>query len=375
MENVMSLDWLTITYKPQNSTDSRIQLMLTNPEGSYKVDEEVMHVYSMLPIDYLWIELPSLHAFCLDHAKEMPKGRFNYNSGLFAGSGNGYTDFMILYCRCTDTAGLDYAFRQGVNISIPGHYIKTFAEVLGFDTDVDDFIPQFFSFLRDHGFHASRIDIAFDDFSKTVRPFQIGQEMFNSNVISKYRNWSFTGSEHQIGCTFYIGDRKQKMLRIYDKDYESKGTVDSVRYEAEFHEKHAKHLFNEIADNTFNFNFKTSILDTFFKLSTLSTLSDIWDQLWSKGQFSEELDIRPFKAKEAYAYNCKFETTVVNFMATLAEHYGDRWILNKLHLARDNPDRRNKKLEAFLSNCDIVGARSDYIDDVGIFCYGDVFEG
>ena len=115
MENNMTLDWLTFTYKPQNSKSLDIQKELTQHDHSCVVDEFYNDydqlvggkVRAKLPIDYFFCEFPSLKTFVLENSKQLPKGRFNYNSGFSVGSGNGYQDFMILFCTVTDTANTE----------------------------------------------------------------------------------------------------------------------------------------------------------------------------------------------------------------------------------------------------------------------------
>lgn len=351
-----SLDWLTFTYKPERS----------HWGAALKLDT-LQHSREKLPIDYFMEEFPSVASFIKENGREI-RGRFNYNFGYQVGvrsngSYNANTDFVVLAVMCTDTASREYAVKQGVNVSVPGHYIPKFCELLGLEGDSDDSIALLFNFLRDHGCSASRIDLALDDFSKRYSAFWYGQRMMNGDIISNFSKYSIVSSLRDTGSTFYLGDRKKRYLRIYDKWYESKGEVDSVRYEIESHENYAKQLFNDICDIGMHFNFFDFLLQ-FLKISDLCPDHDEWFEHFRQGQFSEELPtltIPKFNVMDQYIINSKFEESVYNFIASQAEFFGDDFVILKLHKARDNPTKRNKKLSAFYSNMDLNHSRGEFI--------------
>jgi hypothetical protein len=103
------------------------------------------------------------------------------------------------------------------------------------------------------GFRASRIDIRFDDFTKTFTP----QDVRNAHSFRNYTgftsgvywDWheSGEGLSKKIGQTFYMGRRGDngcgKHLRAYDKSVQSKGRIDSNRFEFEFSQNYSRRLF------------------------------------------------------------------------------------------------------------------------------------
>lgn len=351
----VNIDWLSFTYKPERSSHLGLKL------------DTLLLARNKLPIDLFMEEFPTVANFITTYGKEI-KGRCNYNYGFQVGvrdngKYNCNTDFMVLAIICTDTASVEYAFNQGVNVSVPGHYIPKFAELLGLDSDSDDLVKDMFVFLKSHGCQASRIDIACDDFSKKYPAFWYAQRMICGDIISNFSKWSVSSSKRTDGTTFYLGDRKKRFLRIYDKWYESNGEVDSVRYEIESHENYAKSLFNDICDCGVHFDF-FDFLFQFLKISDLCPEHDEWFEHFSNGQFNEELptlSVPKYNVLDQYVINCKFEETVYNYIATQAERFGDSFVINGLHKARDNPTRRNKKLNAFYSNMDLNNSRGDFV--------------
>jgi len=91
----------------------------------------------------------------------------------------------------------------------------------------------------------SRLDLAIDDYSKKLQ-FQQIEDAIKSQNRSGFRN-ARTVRNHQRrfgGWTVYLGARQSEfMVRIYDKYAESKGVIDSYRWEAEIKGDTAKALF------------------------------------------------------------------------------------------------------------------------------------
>jgi DNA relaxase NicK len=91
----------------------------------------------------------------------------------------------------------------------------------------------------------SRIDIAIDDFDKAVSPNQIIEALKREEysgfkkadiVINHCSTWG--------GWCLYLGRRESdKILRVYDKYAESKGAINSYRWELEAHDSYAQVIF------------------------------------------------------------------------------------------------------------------------------------
>ena len=103
-------------------------------------------------------------------------------------------------------------------------------------------------------FKCSRTDLCFDDYEKIIRPGEVTEFADQGSytgfrkhrpIIERRRNGEL------IGDSIYFGTRGKdgsgKFLRCYGKDLESKGEVDSVRWEVEFSKERANAVFFELA--------------------------------------------------------------------------------------------------------------------------------
>ena len=139
---------------------------------------------------------------------------------------------------------------KGVNISVPSHGLEWLFNIFSIDVDSPSALPDLLVLLRSRGCQLSRIDLCFDDFDKTFRPKNYLGWWFNGQIVTKFRKVNLTACMTEVGHTFYLGSRQTgKMLRIYDKDVESKGTVDCVRYEFELHNRYANEMADYIIQN------------------------------------------------------------------------------------------------------------------------------
>lgn len=102
------------------------------------------------------------------------------------------------------------------------------------------------------GFNCTRIDPCIDDFTKTLTPDLVRQTVeagnqkgFSSNP---YTEWFASGEVFaEKSCSYYVGRRGKngsgKVVRCYTKYLESKGEIDSVRFEIEMSEEYSRNLF------------------------------------------------------------------------------------------------------------------------------------
>jgi hypothetical protein len=105
-----------------------------------------------------------------------------------------------------------------------------------------------FSALFDLGFVPTRMDIALDDYSKTVSP-QLAFAAARQGNKSGFRRFSYQEDDRKAG-TFYAGVRGSngggKFLRIYDKHIQSDGIVDAVRVEIELSQEKVRDAFTNL---------------------------------------------------------------------------------------------------------------------------------
>ena len=130
-------------------------------------------------------------------------------------------------CELEKVAGgsvnFDYACKMGVNVSIPSHSLSLFASLFDIDINEVGACARLLSLLKFRGCTFSRIDFCYDDFEKVYTAFDYSKWWYNDQISTRFRNCDSKGTCGKVGCTFYLGDRRHRMLRIYDKFYESNG--------------------------------------------------------------------------------------------------------------------------------------------------------
>lgn len=155
---------------------------------------------------------------------------------------------------------------MGVHVTFPGHGIYKIAEVFGLsDLNEHDAARNFFRILDERNCEITRLDLAYDDFTKTFTPFDFNIFMTEGRITTESRVWSYIASGHKCGGTFYLGKRgRDRMIRIYDKAYESDGRIDSIRYEFELKKDWSRVVQNHILNDK-NFCF-ADLLDSMFTI-------------------------------------------------------------------------------------------------------------
>ena len=80
----------------------------------------------------------------------------------------------------------------------------------------------------------SRMDVAFDDWSKSLDPTLIVASV-EDGLYSGFRSASYIRNLGTAGFTLYLGSREsESFCRYYNKDAESAGRIDSYRFETEY---------------------------------------------------------------------------------------------------------------------------------------------
>lgn len=134
----------------------------------------------------------------------------------------------------------DDATSKGVNVMIPSHGLERFFEVMNCDS-----IASLLQKLDNRHCRPSRIDIAFDDYTKRFVPTDFMYWNLNGFINSRIRNRSLIGA-NDTGYTFALGSPKNRTryIRIYDKEKESGGEIKAIRYELEYHNTNALPVWN-----------------------------------------------------------------------------------------------------------------------------------
>lgn len=194
-------------------------------------------------------------------------------------------------------------WQHGFCVQIPSHGLHYLKELLGVSVsdDVMSFKPVI-DILYERHCRISRLDLAFDDFTKTFVPRDFLNYWNEGNICSpcKFCSWFEAGKGG--GSTFNLGARSNKMLRIYDKEKESRGEIKSTRYEIECHNKYAAEICDSILDDSFNFIF---FLEKWFikivepatcdslkgkRYASMRPVTEEWQQ-FVKSAFGEKRDV------------------------------------------------------------------------------------
>lgn len=182
--------------------------------------------------------------------------------------GKGRNFYNTVFCFSDDYSVCYHSEKRnmGVHVTFPGHGIYKVAEIFGFgDLNEHESARKFFRILDERNCEITRLDLAYDDFTKTFTPFDFNIFMTEGRITTESRVWSYISSGHKCGGTFYLGKRgRDRMIRIYDKEYESDGRIDSIRYEFELKKDWSRVVQNHIMnDKVFMF---ADLLDSMFTI-------------------------------------------------------------------------------------------------------------
>jgi hypothetical protein len=124
---------------------------------------------------------------------------------------------------------LDNLQQLAVRVSIPGKPLSH----AGFERCRD----ACRSFLA-RGFYATRFDWAIDDFERKLE-ISVLHQSCRDGSMSGARNYTYMSSARvggkDVGESLYLGSASSdKLVRIYDKNAESKGAINSIRYEVQW---------------------------------------------------------------------------------------------------------------------------------------------
>lgn len=200
------IDWLSFTYKDSSAADL---------------------------LSSFWSVFPELDA---------------YKSEMFIVGGRNYAHGLCWADDVTIRFDDDNS-NKGVNVEIPSHGLQAFFDLFKRDGKVLT-VKEMFSLLLDRGCTPSRIDICFDDFTKAYKPVYYYKKFLSGSLVTRMRTVTMTHSgDGSGGTTFYLGDRRKRMLRIYDKSIQSGGEIDSIRYEVELHSTSALSFLHHIVSS------------------------------------------------------------------------------------------------------------------------------
>lgn len=281
------LDWLEFTYKRPS-------------EEGYCIFDSFLEDFP--EIDALFDEMK-----LLDHGMHGYTNCFTFTD-----------DFMIWF-------NPDHE-EMGVHVVFPGHGMYKLCEIFNLP-GLEDFADAkaLFDILSNRHCKVTRIDIAYDDFEKVITPHDYNNFMSNGRIRTRARCWSFISSGQRVGGTFYLGRRgNDRFIRIYDKDFESDGKINSIRYEFELRGDWASKII-DLVSRSDKFYFSDLIQnymevveeydtegsrDVVYSRKYRSNLDEKWEkflQLCGKVVDSEPVDLKIPRKKTEYTLKHSLE--------------------------------------------------------------------
>lgn len=185
------------------------------------------------------------------------------NDNTQLSGGNGHYHFSIIWSTGMRIFFDDSRNNMGVYFSVNSDSLYDFFQVILDKTEFT--VVDCLMWVKNNHFRISRIDICFDDYSKTYAP-GFYADMYSWGLMStRFRS---CGRTKVIKAeTVYFGQRSNgKYVRIYDKSAESKGEVDSIRYEVELKQNMARAFCDYYIVNSDKFNFGSWWINNIFKV-------------------------------------------------------------------------------------------------------------
>lgn len=303
-------------------------------------------------------DFPEFESY-IEHLVMLERGFIGYSSVLAYG-----TDFKIMY----------HADRpdMGVHVQFPSSGMHKLAEIFKLEGTTDFVsVAPLFKKLKERECKISRLDLCYDDFDyrNHFTPHDFGYFAMTKRISTSTNKMQFISSTQTKGATFYLGARGgERYLRIYDKNYESKGVIDSVRYELQLKGAQANAIFNHVADgkqfcfadllsNMFNVVNEYDLDDSDVSSSAMrmrkknAGILKEWDEFLDtirKIPILNASDIVVDRVKRQSSLDKSlqwFKKYVVPSLYLLKEVYGGDLILQEIDEAED---RLNKQQEALL---------------------------
>lgn len=249
---------------------------------------------------------------------------------------------------------------KGVNVSITGHGLEDFLNWFHFYDITLDSAPEIsptvalvFSLLRDRGCRPSRLDLAYDDYSKRFMPDDYQRWLMNGNFNTRMKKNGFF-RDPKGGTTFYLGNRRKKLIRIYDKSIESDSNIDAIRYEFELHGDYAKAMFDQICEEDVP-RFGDIIVDS-FKIINPDSDSNItrcemlveWEDFLKSTLTQNYVEVRHYTRSQTWDKLDKWlHCQVFPALKAYEMMYGKSWLLLELR-KQELPDKYITLLKEYL---------------------------
>ena len=113
-----------------------------------------------------------------------------------------------------------------------------------------DMVLRFFEIIHqlNPNVVCSRVDICLDDFTKRLNFEQLSESLKSGDYSGFRTSHGIQNYDASNGWTVYLGSRQSEhMVRIYNKSAESRGRIDSVRWESEYKGEKANAIFKSLS--------------------------------------------------------------------------------------------------------------------------------
>ncbi len=250
----LALDWLSVSFTPDTGdlgdgemgedsvllpSDQIVDAMRTmleaqRPAQLEDFEEKNQHTLMTWREQRLRDQVLLAASIALDCSPEdwipLDYGSHGYQSAI-AGPGGARLDF--------DAKG-----RWDFNLSLPG---KACRRVGG------DRMISLLRFCFENAGKARRIDVCIDDYGHTVTPEMVMSAAQGPDVVTKVKQGRIIQgfdikSDAVTGQTVYFGSpTSRRQMRVYDKNLESDGEIDAVRWEMQERDDAAETLLGDLA--------------------------------------------------------------------------------------------------------------------------------
>lgn len=330
-----SLDWLAFTYKSSDVFD----------------EFEFEHFMEAFPeikdqSELITVKIDGKNTYCCyDHVLA-------------------FNDSISIQYRSKRMKNDQASTNMGVNVVVPSHALAWFFGI--FDIPVDR-VDKLLKLLQDRGCTFSRIDLAYDDYSKMFTPHDYNRFYATDSIVSTCKNFRFFSSKQTYGATFYIGNRASgRLLRIYDKEYQSNGRINAVRYEFELGKKYNPTIVQKLIETNEFPNF-LDLLHGFIRsvryrdMNHMETLKNNLPLLPKWKEFEDRMNEillsrvdYEFRKVSATMYldpedieisTSRFERNVLfPGIKDLADLYGIGYVIEKINSSKNSGSFRKRKL-------------------------------
>ena len=140
----------------------------------------------------------------------------------------------------------DHSQNQDVHVLLPG---KACAMV------DENAMRSLARYVFAHGGHATRIDIQADDYSRVITPGGVQPALASGDAVTHAKETVLmtktkVGTTQCTGDTVYLGSaQSRQLLRVYDKNLESGGETNAIRWELQTRKQAAVTLLQQLAQD------------------------------------------------------------------------------------------------------------------------------